>query len=121
MQYHCSIACGTAYSLETGGSMAYTEKELQRLQNSLDKQFADMKMQNNEKMEALCTEIKSQIQLLDAVTTKASALSQKMDEEFQKENGITLTEFRQTYKEDINKYILEHPEQFGEDPELIHD
>lgn len=107
--------------LETGGSMAYTEKELQKLQNSLDKQFADMKMQNNEKMEALCTEIKSQIQLLDAVTTKASALSKKMDEDFQKENGITLTEFRQTYKEDINKYILEHPEQFGEDPELIHD
>lgn len=98
--------------------MAYTEEELKQIRAALD-DFNKFAEESKERVRILQETLKSALDDVDKKTKAADEYLRKRDEKYMAEYGMTAEEFRKAHKDEINEYILSHPEQFGDDPYLI--
>lgn len=100
--------------------MPYTKEELESVQKQLQ-EIADMKAEMEEKLNSFRELSEKLIEPINKSVAEAREKLKEMDEKCLKENGVTQAEYNRIHKDEINEYILSHPEEFGEDPILIHD
>lgn len=98
--------------------MAYTEEELKQVKEALA-DFNKFGEEAQERVRVLRDSLKSALNDVEKKTKAADEYLRKQDEKYMAEYGMTAEEFRKAHKDELNEYILSHPEQFGDDPYLI--
>lgn len=98
--------------------MAYTEEELKQVQTAIA-EFNKFGEEAQERVRILKESLQTALDDVEKKTKAAEDYLKKQDEKYMAKYGMTAEEFRKAHKDELNEYILSHPEEFGEDPYLI--